>query len=265
MSKHSLIGAGLGLGLMAASMGANAQLHTFDYSSMFYGAVAGGTKYVAFVPTATRGSSAASEGAAGVLMLELFQPVSGTGSTWAYGMGGAVGPVAGGSGGTDNYNSVVFTAANGLGITNNYYFGDNDSIALAFNQVAVGSSSQACNVAFSAVISNNDQLFISNVNVQPSAGWTSAGGAVSITASVSGANSTTLAILQADWNNASATLATYAFANVSLTGAGVSASGTAAVNNILKARNNCVPAYNARTSGGGTSLTGQPIGMVRVW
>lgn len=270
MSKHSLIATGLGLGLMAASMGASAQLHTFDYSSMYYGAVAGGSKYVSFVPTLVRGG--ANTGAAGVLMLEMFQPVSGSASTWAYALGGAVDAAAGGSNTDGVYQSVSFSADNGLGVTQSHYFGNNGTISHAFSQ-SVTVSSQACQVTFAAHIGTNDQLAFTNVFAKP-LNSISASDVVSLTTSGTG----TVTIGSAAWNNASAAIVSSYAANASLsisgllsatsTGAGdtvtYAASGTA-VNGLLGARGRCVPAYTARAAGSGTTITGETIGLVRIY
>lgn len=266
MSKHSLVSIGLGLGLMAASMGASAQLHTFDYSSLYFGSVAGGSKYTAFVPTINRGAASASEGAAGVVMLEFFQPASGSASTWAFAIGGAVNSVAGGSDSASlaAYNSIALTADNGLALTHHQYFGGAGEVKLGFNQTVM-SGTQACNVAFDAVIGTNDQLAFANV-VARADGWFTANGPVVVTTG-SGAPVT---IDAAFWNNASATGASnYAInSSLSMVVPGSVASSTylgSLVNTALQARSKCVPAYTARAAGSGTVITGQPIGLVRIW
>lgn len=276
MSKHSLISAGLGLGLMAASMGASAQLHTFDYSSMYFGSAVGGQKYVAFVPTVARGAGA-SEGAAGVVMLELFQPATGSANTWGFAVAGPV-DMAAGAGYSANtagvtstvsggfFSDAAYTAGNGISASDQiFFFGNNEAQKLAFAQ-NLTLASQGCGVSFSAVIGTNDQLFFNNVEVQPAgSAWQAASATdpVSLTVSSGGANSTTQ-YAAAVWNNASATLPTYAYTNVQIGGIGTAVAG-AAGNNMLKARNACVPAYTARALGGGTTITGVPVGMVRIW
>lgn len=271
MSKHSLIATGLGLGLMAASMGASAQVHTFDYSSMYYGATAGGSKYVSFVPTIVRGIASDSEGAAGVLMLELFQPVSGSASTWAFALGGVVGSDAGGAGtdAVDNASIFPFTANNGAAVGGFRYLGDVVSISHGFSQ-SVTVSSQACQVTFAAVIGTNDQLAFTSVAASPVSGVVAVGGGVSLTTGPTGAGSAyTLAANL--WNNASATIVSSYATNTAMSMVGISSGGAAttltgsAVNAALQARGKCVPAYTARASGGGTTITGETIGLVRIY
>lgn len=260
MSKHSLISTGLGLGLMAASMGASAQLHSFDGGMMYFGAAAGGNKYVAFVPQMARGAA----GAAGVLMLEMFQPTSGTNSSWAYAIGGAVDAAAGGTGsGGSGSATITGQAANGLGYSGTYFFGDNAAISLAFSNEAT-ISSQVCNVSFVASIGTQDQLFFTNVTAQPD-DWNSASAAVSLTTATGGAGST-MSVAQALWNNASATiLASVGASNASISGIATTVSGSAAVNSLLSARSKCVTAYTGRSGGTGTTIVGSPPGMIRLW
>ena len=266
MSKHSIVSVGLGLGLMAASLGASAQaLHTFDYSSVYFGSAVGGNKYVSFVPTMDRG--AATKGAAGVLMLEFYQPNSGTASTWAFALGGPVDKAAGGSGADaiGVYTDVAMTVHNGLALSRNYFFGDVVSISHAFNQEVVVSS-QACNVTFAALIGSNDQLAFGSVSAAP-VGWVTANGIVSVQ---TGVVATQSFIIASDvWNNASATLVSNYALNSSLgltvPAAASTVYASAAVNAMLAARNKCVPAYTARASGGGTTIIGDPVGMVRIY
>lgn len=272
MSKHSLIATGLGLGLMAASMGASAQLQTFDYSSMYYGAAAGGSKYVSFVPTIVRGAGA-SDGAAGVVMLELYQPLTGSASTWAFALGGAVGSAAGGAGGTATrvYKEISLTAENGLAISADHYLGNVVEISHAFTQLQTVSS-QACQVTFAAVIGTNGQLAFKSVEAQP-VDFNSATADVIITTGTGPA----VTISESDWNNASkafplsyagnssfaATGLVTAIGSASV--AGESAAKVLAVNSLLTARGRCVPAYTARAAGSGTTITGDSIGMVRIY
>jgi hypothetical protein len=274
MSKHSLISVGLGLGLMAASMGASAQLHTFDYSMVYYTAASGGAKYTMFVPTAAR-AAAGVKAAASVIMLDFFQPSSGTTNSWAFALGGAVNAVAGGAGANagDNSSGQIFGAANGAKFTETHYFGDNIAIGQSFLQQQT-ISSQVCNITFSASIGTNDQLLFNNVNVRGSDFSNTANADVTIftTGAAPGANVET--ILQAAWNNQSVTLRTYA-ASVSFQVSGLAtsiSSGTnsafavSSYNALVTARNKCVPAYTARAAGFGTSIDGvTPLGMIRVF
>jgi hypothetical protein len=267
MSKHSLISTGLGLGLMAASMGASAQLHTFDYSSVYYGSASGGGRYVAFLPTATRGDSSSSFGANGVLMLDMFQPLSGSGSTWAFALGGPVGLEAGwGSDstlGTAISQNVSWSAGNGLSNNQIFYFPNNEAISMAFN-LPVTISSQACNVTFAAAIGTNDQLAFESVEAQPSslANWASATAAVSVMSGSLTAPVATMA--QSAWNAGSVSMSAYA--GTALTVAGLATSvGGSVVAAMLAGRNKCVPAYASRATGGGSIITGGSVGMIRIW
>lgn len=271
MSKHSLIATGLGLGLMAASMGASAQLHTFDYSSMYYGATAGGSKYVSFVPTLVRGAGA-NTGAAGVLMLEMFQPVSGSASTWAYALGGAISAAGGGSGAVSaaaNYSAFEYTVDNGLAVTAAHFLGDVVTLSHPFSQT-VTVSSQACQVTFAASLGTNDQLAFTNVRAQAVGGYT-APDSISITTATGGAGSS-FTIASGLWNNASATMVSSYATNTAFSmigiadtaGAASTLTGTA-INAALTARGRCVPAYTARATGGGTTITGESIGLVRIY
>lgn len=269
MSKHSLISTVAGLGLMAASMGVNAQMaHTFDYSSMYYGVTASGAKYTAFVPTITRGAT----GSAGVLMLELFQPAASTAaSTWAYAVGqAAVDSVAGGQGANSASGSLAYTLDNGVAATFNYYPGNNVSNSLAFVQPQT-ISSQACGVSFNAVIGADDQLRFSSVKVQPENGWSSMTGDATIQTLAASNVTATVALASAAWNNASVTLPTYGYTGAyaaSLSGAGSADTVALGVggNAAALARNKCVAAYTNRATGGGvTPIIGSGIGSVRLW
>lgn len=174
MRAHFLISSGLCGGLMALSLGLNAtpNVHSFDYASMYVNATASGVSYANFIPTATR-SGAGIAGAANVLMLELYQPASGSASTWAYALGGAVSHAdAVGSDGANNGMAAAYTNYNVASVTQNFsvYPGVmNESVSLSFTQ-GVTASSQACNVTFSAVLDANDQLKFSHISVIP-AGW----------------------------------------------------------------------------------------------
>lgn len=267
MSKHSLISTVAGLGLMAASMGASAQLHTFDYSMMYYGPATGGGKYVAFVPTVTRGTNA-DEGSANVLMLEMFQPASGTASTWAYAIGGAVDADAGAGSatGTGAMQTIEWTAQNGVAASGSYYFGNNLAIAMPFIQ-GVTVSSQACNVTFSANIGTNDQLAFENIVAQPVglANWASATADVSVSTGT-GALATTMASTL--WNAGASSMSAYAGASVTLANLVGSPFAGSSVAAMIAGRNKCVPAYAARASSGATVIGPSgpvTLGLVRVW
>lgn len=270
MSKHSLISTVAGLGLMAASMGVNAQMaHTFDYSSMYYGVTANGAKYTAFVPTITRGAT----GSAGVLMLELFQPAASTAaSTWAYAVGqAAVGPAAGGAGSASNVSgSLAYTLDNGVATTFNFYPGNNVENSLAFIQPQT-IASQACGVSFNAVIGADDQLRFSSVKVQPENGWSSMTGDATIQTLAASNATATVALASTAWNNASVTLPTYGYTGAyaaSLSGVGSADTVALGVggNAAALARNKCVAAYTNRATGGGvTPIIGSGIGSVRLW
>lgn len=259
MSKHSLISTVAGLGLMAVSMGASAQMQTFDYGMMFYGNVTGGGKYVAFVPTIVR-ENTVGNGAANVLMLEMFQPLSGSASTWAYAIGGPVDSVAGGvSASTMAADlSLPFGTETSGGMFLNTA---NNSIGLAFLQNVVVSS-QACNVTFNAEVATDGQLRFAGAQATPS-GALSAAGVVSYSYGAAGASTSTIA--QADWNAGSATIAPPTGA-VSIAGLATSPTGTgAAAIAAFTNRNKCVVAYNARAQSGTTIIGGGQLGMIRIW
>lgn len=260
MSKHSLISTVAGLGLMAVSMGASAQMQTFDYGMMFYGNVTGGGKYVAFVPTIVR-ENTVGNGAANVLMLELFQPLSGSASTWAYAIGGPVDSVAGGvSNSTMAVDlSLPFSDSTSGGMFLNTA---NNSIGLAFLQNVVVSS-QACNVTFNAEVATDGQLRFTGAAAEPS-GALKAVAAVTYTYGPAAATSTAN-IAQADWNAGSATIAPPTGA-VSIAGLATSPTGTgAAAVAAFTNRNKCVAAYNARAQSGTTIIGGGQLGMIRIW
>ncbi|WP_153064238.1 hypothetical protein [Acidovorax sp. ST3] len=256
MSKHSLISTVAGLGLMAASMGASAQMQTFDYGMMFYGNATGGGKYVAFVPTIARDGAGA--GAANVLMLELFQPASGSASTWAYAIGGPVNATAGGA---ETVNlSLPFGATDTTGAM--FLNSANASVGLAFLQNVVVSS-QACNVTFNAEVATDGQLRFFSAAATPS-------GALAATALVSftsgaGTASATGTIASAEWNAGSATLATISGGAAAVAGLATNPANSSAAIAAFSNRNKCVAAYTARAQGGTPIIGGGQLGMIRIW
>ena len=259
MSKHSLITVAAGLGLMAASLGASAQPQTFDYGMMFYGNATNGGKYVAFVPTATRSSTDA--GALAVLMLEMFQPASGSASTWAYAIGGSVGSDAGG---TTAGISIGFPGSS-TGSASAFLPSGNASIELAFNQ-AVVVSSQACDVTFNAVVGTDAQLRFTDVAATPS-GALKATNVVSFT-SGAGTRSGTGTIASAAWNGGSATLATIAGSLAAVAGLATNPANSSAAVAAFANRNKCVAAYTSRSQGGASVIGpggSTMLGMTRVW
>jgi len=190
-------------------------------------------------------------------------------------LGGAVSAAGGGSGAisaADNYSAFAYTVDNGLAVTAAHFLGDVVTLSHPFSQT-VTVSSQACQVTFAASLGTNDQLAFTNVLAKP-LNSISAPGVVTLTTSGTG----TVSIAAAAWNNASATIVSSYAANASLsidglhiaTGAAGSdtlaytTSGTA-VNGLLTARGRCVPAYTARAAGGGTTITGEAIGLVRIY
>lgn len=270
MSKHSLISAGLGLGLMAASLGANAQmLHTFDYSSMYYGSAAGGAKYVAFLPTLQRGGDPSdSSGANGVLMLELFQPISGSASTWAYAIGGAVTPAEGmgvTAGAWDGGSTQLdFTANNNIAQEFNFYPGNNASISKEFLATVVGASSQECNITYNAAIDANDQLRL-GVTVKPSlAAWAAANADVSFYSNSLSTNAFTT-VASTAWNAGDASVPGV-FGGASAGASGfAAASGGTVVGAVVNAHNRCVAVYTSRKGSSTDVITGGSLGMLRLW
>ena len=260
MSKHSLISTVAGLGLMAASMGVSAQSSmTFDYSMMFYGNATGGGKYIAFVPTSARAMDAVPAevpGAQAVLMLDLFQPATGSASTWAYAVGGPVGLVAAGAAASDSLD---------VGFGSAYLHGSNNSIEMSFAQ-AVVVSSQACNVTFNAQVDTNNQLRFTDIGAAPS-GALSATGRVDYKYALAGASSSTIAAT--DWNAGSASLALPTGAVEITAGLATNPVGTGTpATTAFTNRNKCVAAYTSRAQGGATVIgPGGPVtlGMTRIW
>lgn len=82
MVNHKAIKTGIGLGLMALSLGASAALHTFGKDMIYYKVTGARVDYAAFLPSGAGASDS-------VIMLDVLQ--SGTLSTWNYAIGGVLG------------------------------------------------------------------------------------------------------------------------------------------------------------------------------
>lgn len=284
MSSHSIVKTGLGIGLMAASLGASAQLHSFSQPMFFTKSTGTATNYVAFIPSINGP-------AAGLIYMEMLQ--SGSVSTWAYGLGGAVSAAGGGalwsvsaSKSTNSDNAQSFTAhsldvlgvASGVnwgststGASQNFstswYGGDTASISMSFAQVQTVSS-QACGVSFVASIGTDDYLLFTNFTIQPT-NWMaslSASDSVSYRTKSGTTASDTLSIGSAAWNaaNFSATSAFPTFAAFSVPAAGAGAQ-TIAMSVITKA-NLCTAGYTAKAAlNAAGSTIGARAGMMRLW
>jgi len=276
MSKHSVIKTSLGIGLMAASLGASsADLHTFAEPVLYYKVNGNIVNYTAFVPSMTT--------SAGVLLLEMYQ--SSTISTWAYGLGGTVNAAAGGAGWSFSgaadaaTGSVQFSTLNAAGIgssevdstnaasfSSSWYGGDTAGLKLSFTQQGTVSS-VACDVTFSATLDTNDYMQYASFSVQPDT-WTdnSATDDVYWRTKTGTTASDTASVGSAAWNakNFSATSSFYTFSAFSIPIAGA-AGNTVAASAITKANlcTNLYTAKNALNSAG--NIIGGKSGLMRLW
>lgn len=269
MNKHALVQSGMGLGLMAVSLGAQAQsFHSFDQPMMFFANVTGGTKYLAFMPSLIGRTNAAAS--PGVVMLELFTPSSGTTNSWGFNYDG--GAVVANDGGAA-VASVSFTNTDAtavLGDSKVFFIGYTGAISRDFSEAKAGLSSAVCSQTFTASIDTaGDLRFVVNAGA-----WNGAGGAansatvaagVSITFSVSGANSTTSSFATSAFNQVlSASIPTNAFSGFSISGLQTALGSTAATAYISN-RNKCVPVYTGRVTTLGTDIQGNSLPYNRLW
>lgn len=278
MSKHSIVKTGLGVGLMAASLGAMADLHTFAEPMIYYKVNGSAVNYVAFVP---------SMGSTNVVMLDLYQ--SGTISSWNYGVNAAAFDAGAGgtawsfsfSRSTDTMSGAfqnkyfdglgassgntygTTTIGSSTGISSSWYAGNTGAISFAFgmNQTV---SSQACSVSFVASINSDDYLLFTNFTV---AGLPTASDSVSFRTKSGTTASDTASSGSAAWNavNFSATSTFPTFSAFSIPAANGGANQTVAASVVTRG-NVCQALYtakNALNSAGGT--IGAKSGLMRLW
>lgn len=283
MSNHSIVRAGLGLGLMAASLGASAQLHTFAEPMIYYKVNGSAVTYVAFLPKIDD---------AAVVVIDLYQ--SGTISTWAFGIGAAPDAAAGGalwsysaSNSTQSNNAGSFTNKfyNGVGqssgvnwgttstgvsqnASSSWYGGDTQSVSMAFAQDFT-ISSQVCNVTYTVNIGTDDVMRYVGFNVAAS-GFQTASDSVSWRTKSGTSATDTASSGSAAWNalaNFSVTRAfpTFTFSAFSIPNAANGATQTVAATGLTKG-NLCTNVYtnkNALNSAG--NVIGGATGLIRLW
>lgn len=282
MSNHSLVKAGLCVGLMAASLGAVAgDRHTFAEPMIYYKVTGAAVNYVAFIPS-MQGT--------GVLMLDLYQ--SGTSSSWAYAAAAAVNAAAGGaawsvsaSNSTDSNNAGSFTVkyydvlGNTSGVnwgttssgvstdfSSSWYGGDTQTVSLEFTQ-AQTISSQACDVSFGASLNTDDYLVFAGFTMRPGSAYPSASDSVSWRTKSGTSTSDYASIGSAAWNasNFSATSAFPTFSAFSIPAANGGAGQTVAASVISKA-NLCVGNYTAKAAlNAAGGFIGAKAGLMRLW
>lgn len=279
MSKHSIVKTGLGVGLMAASLGAMADMHTFAEPMIYYKVNGAAVNYVAFVP---------SMGSANVVLLDMYQ--SGTISSWNYGVNNA--SIDAGAGGTawsflfsrttDTQLSAAFQNKyfDGLGnssgntygsttigsstqISSSWYGGNTGAVSHAYSMVQTVSS-QACSVSFVASINTEDYLLFTNFTV---AGLPTASDSVSFRTKSGTSASDTASSGSAAWNavNFSATSTFPTFSAFSIPAAAGGALQTIAASVVTRGNvcNSVYTAKNALNSAGGT--IGAKAGLMRLW
>ncbi|MBS4096882.1 MAG: hypothetical protein KGZ83_08630 [Sulfuricella sp.] len=280
MIKHTAIKAGIGLGLMAASMGVSADLHSFGKSSIYYKVSGTRVDYAAFLPSGNQATDT-------VIMLDVLQ--SSTISTWNYAVGGALGaPVsstntgsvstsanwigsysgtAGGQvwRGTGVLSSFDAQAVMGTVSVSTYYGGDTRALSLSFTEL-VTASSQACNMTFSAQFNTDDYLQFTNLTISPS-GWPAATGNV-VWRTKSGTSASDTASIDSAVFNAYNAVSTSSFATFSAWTIPIAgnATNTVAVSAISAPFGKCNAAYAMRTD---TNKAGSTIGgkggMMKLW
>lgn len=273
MSKHSVVKAGLGLGLMAASLGASAQLHTFAEPMIFYKVSGASVNYVAFLPNIYD---------SGIVMLDLFQ--SGSISTWNFGVGGAVDAAAGGqvwsftasAGTSGSFTSVYYdplgrvsTASTAAGspasLSSSWYGGNASTLSMAFMQQQT-ISSQACNVTFGVSVGTDDYMRYGAFTIAPG-NWPTASANVTFRTK-SGASATdTTTMAFGDWNaiNFSATSAFPTFSAYSVPNAANGAANQVAVSALTKA-NLCTNIYTTKSAlNAAGNVIGATTGLMRLW
>jgi len=276
MIKHTAIKAGVAIGLMAASLGANsADLHTFAGTSIYYKLNGAAINYTAFLASGLVASDS-------VIMLDVLQ--SGTVSTWAYGIGGVIG-----NGQTPAASTLVGTGmssspAGGIGLratgvityitpagtsgttaTTTFYNGDTQSLKLSFTMQPTVSS-QACNMSFSAVMDTDDYLQFASLSVQPS-NWPAATGDVYYRTKSGTTASDTASIASNVFNayNASTTSSFYTFSAWTIPIAG-NATNTVAASVLTGGFSKCATAATNRTaSNSAGNVIGGKGGMMRLW
>jgi hypothetical protein len=283
MQRHLLIKAGLGLGLLAGSMAASAQLQSFAKTMIFAKFNAGVSSYAVFTPFGVDGNQ-------GVVLLDLSQGAAGSGTAaapdgWGFAVGGTVNAGAGGPvwainlpGLTDTASAItvsyVDTASSftnstktaAAGTITSFYGGGTSSVILSFLQAAT-SSGQACNMTFSAVVGTDLFLKFSNFSVRPDTNYPSAQAAVSYR--TGSATTATASLASTDWNafNFSASSAFPTFGAYTLqTGTAASNSATYAAS-VLSRANICnTGVYTVRNNlNAAGSQIGAREGMFRLF
>ncbi len=286
MIKHMAIKAGIGLGLMAASLGASADLHTFGKQSIYYKVTGSRVDYAAFLPSGNQATDT-------VIMLDVLQ--SSTISTWNYAVGGALalanagadstktGSVSTSTGSTSYITGFSGPAGGqvwrGTGVLSSfdaqgvlgtvtvstYYGGDTRALSLSFTEV-VTASSQACNMTFHASLNTDDYLQFTNVTVSPS-GWPAATDSVSYRTKSGTTASDTASIGSAAFNayNAASTSSFYTFTvwTVPIVGAAANTVAVSALSGPFSKCNAPAVARTATNSAGNT--IGGKGGMMRLW
>lgn len=300
MSQHTLIRAGAGVGLLAASLGAAAQdLSSFGRPMAFMRIEAGKTTYAAFMPwydvTGNGGP---------VIFLDLGQ--SGTQSTWAFGVGNAdtapanrsiwagsegLWPIVGSNMTWWERMSNTSTSAS-QSLSFSFFGGDPGSKKLADINYSTVVSSVSCDVTMDASIAADGYLKWSGIVVQPSK-WTTwqssitdnstyalmvTSGVTSGTSSVSFTtfNSAGLASITGDKSfptfshtriyKSNADLGTITAFTVFSTMSTATASYHTINSSIVKQWNNCLTVWRGRDAQNQTSAAlGGKQGFMRIW
>ncbi len=255
MQRHLLIKAGLGLGLLAGSMAASAQLQSFAKTMIFAKFSSSGSSYAVFTPFGVDGNQ-------GVVMLDLSQGAGGTGTApapdgWGFAVGGTVNAAAGGPVWAINLPALSETSAAitvsyvdtassftnstktaSAGTITSFYGGGTSSVILSFIQAAT-SSGMACNMTFTASIGTDLFLKFTNFSVRPdSNAYPQASGAVTYRTKSGTSASDTVQIASSDWNgfNFTGSSAFPTFSAYSIqTGSVASLSGTYAASSLSRA------------------------------
>lgn len=274
MIKHTAIKAGIGLGLMATSLAAVADPHSFGIPTIYYKVNGAAVNYAAMIPNGNQATSS-------VIMLDVLQ--SSTISTWAYAVGGALGSPNSLATATNSFASysnlaggVAWKASGTIShltpvgststiASSSFYGGDTNTLSLSFTQ-QVTASSQACNMTFSAQMNTDDYLVFSNVTIQPN-GWPTATDNVSYRTKSGTLATDTVLIASNVFNayNGTTTSSFYTFSAWSVPNAAGGAGNTVAASSITNF-NKCYVGANARTA---TNSAGNTIGgkggLMRLW
>lgn len=270
MINSNLIKTGLGVGLLAASLGASAGAldgsHGFG-NAMIY--VSGGTApvYQIFMPSGTGSTD-------NVILVEATQGATAATMTWTYMVGtsslGAQTANAGASYSALSSAAGVYLGAAGSTSAAVEFHGMNTTGAISYPfSYSAGSGASICNINLSASIGVDDHLVWTIISAAPTfGGWSSASGVVSVTRNSTVGLETYAAAV---WNSPSAstqfvtTGVVAANASISIPG-NAAATGTLAVGNILKAANYC-GTYTAKRKALNSSglLLGGSAGMIRLW